>query len=202
MTSTDGSQPLYAKIGCMDRETYTSTKLQLHVYKDAQCSQRYDDGRTAKEHASRGYLIGDNVLSTKVSFRPPFYSCMTCAPDDISGTFNKKAGNWYDDDFINYSNKKQNNNEAQDNAEGDDAAADDLYDDQYRSANDDVSYDDGARRRMLSDETWAGQLEVCTRTCDLVLRVVALFSDMATLTVSSLEFRRLIGNNSTTESMT
>ena len=140
----------------MDRETYTSTKLQLHVYKDAQCSQRYDDGRTAKEHASRGYLIGDNVLSTKVSFRPPFYSCMTCAPDDISGTFNKKAGNWYDDDFINYSAKKQNN-DAQNQADGDDASS---TDDQYRAANDDVSYDDGGRRRMLSDETWTGQLEV------------------------------------------
>jgi hypothetical protein len=166
VTSTDGNQPLYAKIGCMDRETYTSTKLQLHVYKDAQCSQRYDDGRTAKEHASRGYLIGDNVLSTKVSFRPPFYSCMTCAPDEVSATFNKKNGNWYDDDFINYSNKKQNNgnnNNAQADQNGDDdASTDDLYDDGYRAANDDVAYDDGGGRRrvLLSEETWARQLEV------------------------------------------
>ena len=30
--------PLYAKIGCQHRGTYTSTKLQLIVYTDAQCS--------------------------------------------------------------------------------------------------------------------------------------------------------------------
>ncbi|GKY93281.1 hypothetical protein MPSEU_000295600 [Mayamaea pseudoterrestris] len=160
VSSSDASQSLYAKIGCMDRETYTSTKLQLHVYKDAQCSQKYDDGRTAREHASRGYLIGDNVLSTKVSFRPPFYSCMTCAPDEVSANFNKQSVNWYDDDFINYSNKKQNNGNNEQEANGDDASkSDDLYDDQYLSANDDVSYDDGGRRQLLEESTWADSLE-------------------------------------------
>lgn len=151
----------------MDRETYTSTKLQLHVYKDAQCSQRYDDGRTPREHATRGYLIGDDVLSTKVSFRPPFYSCMTCAPDAVSTTFNKKSGNWYDDDFINYINRKQNNaNEKNENNEnnidGDDASyTDDQSDDQYLSANDDVSYDDaGGRRQLLHESFRTSQLNV------------------------------------------
>jgi hypothetical protein len=166
VSSSTGNMPLYAKIGCMNRETYTSTKLQLHVYKDAQCSQRYDDGRTAREHATRGYLIGYNTLSTKVSFRPPFYSCMTCAPEEVSANFNKKSVNWYDDDYINNSGKKQNNNNNAQNKNDDNGGnKDDLYDDQYRSANDDVSYG-GGRQLMVAESTWADQLEVsCTGLC-------------------------------------
>jgi hypothetical protein len=141
---------LYAKIGCMERETFTSTKLQLRVYMDSQCSQPYDDGQTARQHATRGYKIGDGYLETKVSFRPPFYSCLSCTPE-ISGTFNKKSGYWYDDDYISKSfngnnNKNNQNNNANNNNNADDGA-NKAYDDKYMAANDDVKYDDAARYR-------------------------------------------------------
>lgn len=138
---------LYAKIGCMERETFTSTKLQVRVYTDSQCSQPYDDGQTSRQHATKGYKIGDGYLDTKVSFRPPFYNCLSCTPD-ISGTFNKKTGYWYDDDYISksYSNKNNNNNNQNNN--NDDAAAA-VYDDKYKAANDDVKYDDANNRQLL-----------------------------------------------------
>lgn len=91
---------LYAKVGCMERETFTSTKLQLHVYTDQQCSQQYKDGQSARFHATRGYEIAGRRFSSKVSFKPDFYSCLTCSPDQISQTFNKVNSNWYDDDVI------------------------------------------------------------------------------------------------------
>lgn len=130
---------LYAKIGCMDRETFTSTKLQLHVYTDAQCSVAYDDGKTAKKHSTRGYEINGYYFSTRVSFRPPFYSCMSCVPDSISETYNKKNGNWYDDDYIAEHGKKEYNDD------GDGGGGDDYYADDYFYANDDVGRDDDAR---------------------------------------------------------
>ena len=156
---TETSIPLYAKVGCMERETFTSTKLQLHVYTDAQCSVAYDDGRTARSHANRGYLLEnargeDFMFSTKVSFRPPFYTCQSCTVDEVSDTFNKQAGTWYDDDYISQNGQKQqqndNEDEANDDANGnnnnDDANynQDDYYqddghvDDTYMSANDDI----------------------------------------------------------------
>eukprot|EP00531_Pseudo-nitzschia_arenysensis_P009895 CAMPEP_0116151924 /NCGR_PEP_ID=MMETSP0329-20121206/20370_1 /TAXON_ID=697910 /ORGANISM="Pseudo-nitzschia arenysensis, Strain B593" /LENGTH=689 /DNA_ID=CAMNT_0003648597 /DNA_START=232 /DNA_END=2301 /DNA_ORIENTATION=+ len=116
---------LYAKLGCMYKETQTSTAFQLHVYTDDQCTQPYDDGQTDQQHAKHGYNIDldqyylanlddddddaiqytdypKNTLafSTKVSFRPSFYKCQTCKPSQISNTFNKFVGTFYDDDFI------------------------------------------------------------------------------------------------------
>jgi len=79
------NEQLYAKIGCMDRETFTSTKLQLHVYTDKKCTERYQDGQTDGYHSSKGYEINGYTFSTKTSFRPPFYSCQTCKP--VSGIF-------------------------------------------------------------------------------------------------------------------
>lgn len=55
--------PLYAKIGCRHRDTYTSTKLQLIVYSDKQCSQIYSED----EMKSDGYDINGYFLSNKVS---------------------------------------------------------------------------------------------------------------------------------------
>ena len=148
---------LYAKIGCMERETFTSTKLSLHVYTDAQCSVPYDDGLSARRHSTKGYDINGYTFPTRVSFKPPFYACQTCTPDSISQTFNKKSGTWYDDDYISQYGAKQGNNnnneeDEDDEDEGDDAAADDYYqddynnaDDAYLAANDDVynNNDDG-----------------------------------------------------------
>jgi hypothetical protein len=169
---TATSIPLYAKVGCMERETFTSTKLQLHIYKDSQCSVPYDDGQTPRYHATHGYLLNDAqeqqvLFSTKVNFRPPFYTCQTCNVEDISETFNKQGGTWYDDDYISQNGQKQqkngnnnnnnNNNQGQngnddnqgnnDDANNDDQANkqddsyrhDDAYiDDTYMSANDDI----------------------------------------------------------------
>jgi len=98
--TTYANEKLYAKIGCLERETYTSTKLKIHVYTDAQCSQPYDDGQSEEKHVRRGYDINGYFFSTKVSFRPPFYSCMTCKPTQISESFSKQGTYWYDDDAV------------------------------------------------------------------------------------------------------
>jgi hypothetical protein len=142
-STTSSSQPLYGKIGCMERETFTSTKLQLRVYTDDVCSQIYDDGETARKHAVKGYQVDGNIIATKVSFRPPFYSCLTCTPESVSGTFNKKNGNWYDDDYISEHNEKANDDAADDGDDG--GNQDDHADDQYFSNNDDVNRDDDGK---------------------------------------------------------
>ena len=134
--------PLYAKIGCMERETFTSTKLSLHVYTDSQCSVSYDDGLSTRRHSTKGYEINGYTFPTRVSFRPPFYACQTCTPDSISETFNKKSGTWYDDDYISQFGSKQNNREKKDEEEEDDDYYQDDYanaDDAYLAANDDVN---------------------------------------------------------------
>ena len=116
----------------MDRETFTSTKLQLHVYTDNQCSQPYDDGQTSRKHATKGFDINGYIFQTHVSFRPAFYTCDSCSPEEISDTFNKANGNWYDDYYISQ-NGKSNNNNGNDDGYGNDA---------YQRANDDVPRDD------------------------------------------------------------
>ena len=93
-------QKLYAKIGCLERDTYTSTKLRLHLYTDNQCSAAYDDGQTTSEHVKKGYLVDGDYFSTKVSFRPPFYKCKQCHVSSISDTFTKQGTYWYDDDAV------------------------------------------------------------------------------------------------------
>ena len=88
---------LYAKIGCLEKDSSTSTKLQLHVYTDKQCSTPYDDGQDSSKFR-KGYNINGYYFSSKVSFRPPFYSCMNCKPETISDSFSKRKTFWYDDD--------------------------------------------------------------------------------------------------------
>jgi hypothetical protein len=134
--------PLYAKIGCVDRETFTSTKLQLHVYTDNQCSQPYDDGQTSRRHATKGYDINGYIFPTRVSFRPPFYTCDSCTPDEISDTFNKANGNWYDDYYISQNGNKKNGNGNNNKNYNDDANGDDDANDAYQQANDDVNNGD------------------------------------------------------------
>ena len=162
---------LYAKIGCMERETFTSTKLALNLYTDAMCSQPYDDGETSRRHATKGYEINGYTFSTRVSFRPPFYTCHTCKPEEISETFNKQCGTWYDDDYIsshgNSNNNNKNDNGNGDDNNGDDGNGDDYYqddanvvDDQYFAANDDVAYDDYYNRRSLIEELMSGASHV------------------------------------------
>jgi len=142
--TTNQDLQLYAKIGCMDRETYTSTKLQLHVYEDAQCSVPYDDGATSKRHSARGYEINGFYFSSRVSFRASFHTCQSCSPEQISDTFNKR--NWYDDDYISTYGSKVND-------------ADDSYKDDdennsaYMYANDDVGRDDDARYYANNDDS-------------------------------------------------
>jgi len=137
---------LYAKIGCTQRETFTSTKLQLHVYTDNLCSIPFDDGQSDKRHSSKGYEINGYLFSTRVSFRPPFYSCLNCVPEEVSETFNKKSGNWYDDDYIAQYGRKQNDDDQ--GNQGDDY----LNDDTYLYSNDDVNRDDDARYYGANDD--------------------------------------------------
>ena len=148
---------LYAKIGCMERETFTSTRLQLHLYTDAQCSEPYDDGLEGRTHSNKGYEIDGEMFSTRVSFRPPFFTCQSCSPDVISETFNKKYGTWYDDDYISeHGQKRGEDNDPEDQGgddgiNGDDASSSSSYykddgyvDDTYMSANDDLGqYNNG-----------------------------------------------------------
>lgn len=154
---------LYAKVGCMDKETFTSTKLQLHLYTDQQCSQKYDDGQTSRQHATKGYLVSGNRVATRISFNPEFLSCQTCSPDEFSETFNKLNSNWYDDDYISQFGEKEAKNDGDDANQDDANKVDDQYytaqDDNYQ-ATDDAAGDDGNKyynddqygrdRRMLS----------------------------------------------------
>lgn len=111
--------PLYAKIGCQEKETLVSTRLQLYLYLDAQCSVQY-------QAENGGYEVNGYFISNKVSFRPPFYTCSTCTPPTVSSSFTKESKSWYDDDAI--------------NAGGQNAIPDDQYDDHddaYYGANND-----------------------------------------------------------------
>lgn len=80
----------------------------------------------------------------QVSFRPPFYSCQGCNPEEISGTFTKEYTGWYDDDYISeYGQKRNYNNNQEDVEEGNDDAnnAANNYDDANAAAQtDDGSY--------------------------------------------------------------
>lgn len=91
-------EKLYAKIGCLERETYTSTKLRIHVYTDKQCSTSYDDGQTDDQRSRKGWYINGSYFNPKVSFRPPFYTCASCKPSSIASGFTKQGTYWYDDD--------------------------------------------------------------------------------------------------------
>jgi len=140
MQGSDGVfSGLYAKVGCMERETFTSTKLELILYTDQQCSVPYDDGQTAKKHASRGYEVNGELVSSKVSFTPSFYSCLSCSPDQVSQTFNKLNSNWYDDDYI----SEHGNNNKKDDGGNDDAYGDDAVDDLYYTKSDDNTASNG-----------------------------------------------------------
>jgi hypothetical protein len=175
--STYAGMKLYGKIGCMERETFTSTKLELHIYMDAQCSIPYDDYQTPRERARKGYKIGEIYIPTKISFKPPFYSCLTCQPDEISYTFNKKNGNWYDDDSINQYSKNNNANDKQ--QQQDDRYQDDYFDDKYLAANDDVTNDDGGYNSnnnnngddyLATDDNYGGNRNLAASQEDLHVR--------------------------------
>lgn len=92
--------------------------------------------------------MGDgSIIRTKVSFRPPFYSCNSCSPDEVSETFNKKTGHWYDDDYISEHGNRQgqgddeeeNENQDGNNGNGNNDYDDNYFDDGYMAANDDVA---------------------------------------------------------------
>ena len=135
----------------MERETFTSTKLSLHLYTDEQCSRPYDDGESSRKHSTKGYEINGYTFATHVSFRPPFYTCTTCQPDEISETFNKRSGSWYDDDYISQHGSKyqdseeggDDNNDDGNNGNNNNNYGDDNVDDMYLAANDDIYRYDG-----------------------------------------------------------
>jgi len=180
--------PLYAKIGCMERETFTSTKLELHVYTDRQCSQPYRDFRSSREHSKKGYVVGNYEVSTKVSFRPPFYSCTACTPEGISATFNKKSGSWYDDDYISQYGNKYGNYRNDRDQHGDDKYQDDYFDDKYLAANDDTNHnDDGNYNKYKNrggsngDDYYGGRLLTAVEAgseTDLKVRTPLVYSSI------------------------
>jgi len=141
--------PLYAKIGCQHRDTYTSTKLQLVVYQDKQCSKPYDDD----EMKGDGYDINGYFLSNKVSFRPPFYSCQGCQPEEISNTFTKQYSAWYDDDYISEHSERQqyNDNEEDENNNNNNGNNDDANAAYYDDASAAAQTDDGSYYQQNDD---------------------------------------------------
>ena len=131
----------------MERETFTSTKLQLHLYTDNACSVHYDDGRSKKQHVKNGYDVNGLYFGTKVSFRPPFYTCQTCQPSWVSDSFRKSSSYWYDDDYISenghrreYDDDANGDGANNNNNGGDDDAyfkyGDDAYDPNYSGDDD------------------------------------------------------------------
>jgi len=137
--SSNLNYPLYAKIGCQHRDTYTSTKLQLILYEDAQCSQPFENSEDMK--VKDGYYVGDYFMSNKVSFRPPFYNCQSCHPDAVSATFSKSATAWYDDDHISEFGTKYDNEDEGGNDDGNQYANHDDANGYYVKA-DDYTLDD------------------------------------------------------------
>ena len=67
--------PLYAKIGCQHRDTYTSTKLQLIVYTDAQCSQGYGGEIKSDGYDLNGYFLSNKVKSVSRIYLYALYRC-------------------------------------------------------------------------------------------------------------------------------
>ena len=132
----------------MERETFTSTKLQLHLYTDNACSVHYDDERSKKQHVKNGYDVNGLSFGTKVSFRPPFYTCQTCQPTWVSDSFRKSSSYWYDDDYISENGHRREYNDDDDGANnnnnnnygGDDDTyfqyGDDAYDPNYSGDDD------------------------------------------------------------------
>jgi len=131
--TANSDQKLYAKIGCMERETFTSTKLQLHLYTDNACSVHYDDGHSKKQHVKNGYEVNGQYFRTKVSFRPPFYTCQTCQPSSMSDSFRKSSSYWYDDDYISENGKRRQYDDDYNNRDDDTyfQYGDDAYDPNY-----------------------------------------------------------------------
>lgn len=144
--TANAEYPLYAKIGCQHRDTYTSTKLQLLLYIDNQCSQPYSQDEA---YNSDGYDLSNGYfLSSKVSFRPPFYSCQGCVPEEISESFTQRYSAWYDDDYISeQGQKREYDDDANGQEEVEDDGNDDANDDANANnddANDNVYYDDAS----------------------------------------------------------
>ena len=130
-SNQNSDQTLYAKIGCKERETFTSTRLALKLYTDNTCSEPYDDGKTSHYHSNRGYLVDGHFVSSKVSFRPPFYNCAGCEPEAISDTFNKWKASWYDDDYISEHGERQDGDDDDDDEEEEDKNQDDFFNDDF-----------------------------------------------------------------------
>ena len=75
----------------------------------------------SSQHVKNGYDINGYSFGTKVSFRPPFYTCQTCQPEYVSDTFRKSSSYWYDDDYISqYGLRRQYDDDANGNGGDDD----------------------------------------------------------------------------------
>ncbi|CAB9503732.1 expressed unknown protein (Partial), partial [Seminavis robusta] len=124
--------PLYAKIGCVDRETFTSTKLQLHLYLNKANGNWYDDYYISQNGQKNG---GNNDDDGNDAYQQ--------ANDDVN-----RDDDWYyyhydgqnynafvnDDDYYSAKDDDSNNNVNQ-------------YYYQY-DGNDGYYNDDGGGRRM------------------------------------------------------
>jgi hypothetical protein len=92
------SQTLYAKIGCEDRKTVSSTKFVLRIYRDQSCSVPFNE---RFKSSFQGKYINGYWMSTSVSFSPNFRKCQRCFPTQVASSFTR-GKYWYDDDYINF----------------------------------------------------------------------------------------------------
>lgn len=109
--------------------------------------------------AKNGYIINGDFFSNHVSFRPPFYSCVGCMPDQVSSSF-KKSRYWYDDDLINVKGitKQFNTDDGNDNAStDDDQQSNDYFHDDVVSISNSTSLTDDLSNYFASfvDDTLA-----------------------------------------------
>jgi hypothetical protein len=166
----DSDLPLYAKVSCQERETFTSTKLALRIYTDAQCSESYDDGKSTHYHATKGYVVNGSLISSQITFRPPFYNCNGCQPNQVSDTFNKYT--WYDDDYIAENGEREQNEDEEEQQQGnqqDDYFNDDFNDDYFKVNDDNYNYGnrnlrliDGGDAKVRQLSAAEDELQVCT----------------------------------------
>lgn len=88
------------------------------------------DGAHSTFESSQSDL--DTRSSSQVSFRPPFYSCQGCHPEQVSDSFSTRYSAWYDDDYISTTGQKRvyssNSNNDQGGANDDQGGGDDADD--------------------------------------------------------------------------
>lgn len=90
----------------------------------------------------------------QVSFRPPFYSCQSCSPEEYSESFSKRYSAWYDDDYISNSGKRKEYGQDDDGNAQDDQADDQAAANNYDDASNAYAQTDDGSYYQQNDDTY------------------------------------------------